>query len=604
MQLARTRVCGWVYVSICLACSPAGAALPPDFGRQQLQQAIEARGLKPERFNVVTEHSMVLPADGFSIQGHLIRGGNLRGIMYGLLEAAAQIRAAGGLKSVQAAPALAVRGVRWVRPLPADPALLFQALARARFNRFVVADSGLSAAELRRAAEAAASCGIDFGIAPGAEGALRDLIAGIPQLKSVEAQPNEANLRDLTSAGRLLTLDLDGTNLTEEGLEAARLSHLPLQVAVKPGQFGDFLRKPEVSQRSRPWQVIWRLDAGFTAGPETVRSAVPWLSRSGAQGFEIEVSSSPPPLFFELWGRLSYNPKEPDSLFLAQLNLPAARGVEALQALDAAAALPPVRQMQLLSNLLDSPAADPWQASPNEAARLALAGVAAAKSRPLERVSRFEQAARKLESASGFLPELKPLAVQARIAALRLAAADHLAWAKAAGDPGALAAAIQETEAAQALEPESPVLRLDLEQLRALHIRQTDQPIPSRHPRSVARPAVTHQPPARVMPGQPLVLALKVWPVVNIRTVRLHWRPMNSSLQWRVLESAPSRPVFIVPASEVTAARDIEYFFEVLHTLGSGWFLPELRPGIGWQTYVAETAVSAGEMSGEDKRQG
>lgn len=581
-----------------LAGLAAGAASPVDFGRKEFDSAIEARGLKPERFRIVTEQSMALPADGFSIQGNLIRGGNLRGIMYGLLEASAQVRASGRLRQVQASPALAVRGVRWLAPLPEDPAPLFQSLARARFNRFVAVAEGASAEALKRAADAAASHGLDFGVAAGPVSSPQSVIAAIPSLKFIEVEPAEANLAEITRAGRLITLGLDAAALREEGFQAARASRLPLQVIVRPGMYDDYLRKPEVSERSRPWEVIWRLKLPCAAGPKTVRAAVLWMARGQSQGFELEVRSIPAPVFLEIWGRLAYDPEEPDSVLLALMNVPAQKGGEALAALDAAAVMDEEHAQRPLEELLDRPREDPWHASPNEAARLRLLGESSAKSRPMERVAQLREAARRLENSSGILKELKPLGLQARLLAHRLAAADQLAWAKAAGDRDALAAALREAEAALALSPETGVLKDDLAQLNSLRVEPPAARIPARSPGAVARPALDHKPAQRAVAGQPLQLAVRIWPLANVSAVRLHWRPMNSKAAWQILEAPPSRPVFTIPASSVVLSHDIEYFFEILDNAGSGWFLPAPQPLAGMGAFAVETAAPVVPQSG------
>ncbi len=126
--------------------APALAAGPLDFGLQEYRKALEARGLKPEAYPVLPEYSMVLPHDGFSIMGNLIRGGSQRGIMYGLLEAAAQIRRQGRLSPAKVEPATQMRGIRrflhnadleqaWYHDRDYWQAF-FQMLARNRFNRF------------------------------------------------------------------------------------------------------------------------------------------------------------------------------------------------------------------------------------------------------------------------------------------------------------------------------------------------------------------------------------------------------------------------------------------------------------------------------------
>jgi hypothetical protein len=306
MQLSKSFL-------VLLAALQSHAASPVDFGRREFLAALEARGLSPDRFRIVTEHSMVLPSDGFAIQGYLIRGGNLRGIMFGLIEAAAQIRKFGMLRPVKAIPAIPVRGIRWTQPLPADPAALFATLARARFNRFVVAYPDAAFDELRKAADAAVAHGIDFGVALLPAAAPGEFLAAIPQLKFIEAVPTEANLGEITAAGRLLTLDLNAETLTEPLLEAALSSLIPLQVIAASGSTGFFLRQPAVADRDRPWQVIWRVQPTSNSDAATIRAALPGFTVSQTQGFELEVPPSPGADFYELWGRLAYNPEEPSA---------------------------------------------------------------------------------------------------------------------------------------------------------------------------------------------------------------------------------------------------------------------------------------------------
>lgn len=116
-------------------------------------------------------------------------------------------------------------------------------------------------------------------------------------------------------------------------------------------------------------------------------------------------------------------------------------------------------------------------------------------------------------------------------------------------------------------------------------------PAPERNPGVVTRPSLEHTPPPRAIAGQPLALSVSIWPLANVSVVRLHWRPMNSKLAWQVLEASPSRPVFTIPASSVVLTHDIEYFFEILHNLGSGWFLPAPLPLAGMGAFAVETAA-------------
>ena len=77
----------------------------------------------------------------FRIQGQTVFGGDLRGLMYGLHEAARQIREEGRLRPGKHAPAYAVRGVRLRREdLPKNDALrsFLALLASMRFNTVFV----------------------------------------------------------------------------------------------------------------------------------------------------------------------------------------------------------------------------------------------------------------------------------------------------------------------------------------------------------------------------------------------------------------------------------------------------------------------------------
>ena len=130
------------------AAGPARAGGPAEFGLSELRAAMEQRGLSRQRLPILTEYSMVLPHDGFSILGNIIRGGSQRGLMYGLLEAAAQIRRQGRLSPAKGEPATPIRGIRWfVHNAELEAGwyhdrehwqAFFQMLARNRFNRFTL----------------------------------------------------------------------------------------------------------------------------------------------------------------------------------------------------------------------------------------------------------------------------------------------------------------------------------------------------------------------------------------------------------------------------------------------------------------------------------
>ena len=95
--------------SISLLLSVISAAGPSDFGRRELQQALDERGLTTY---IEADVAISAKPDSFEIHGTGVTGGDRRGLMYGLIEAAEQIRAAGKLKPLRKTPWVAVRGVR------------------------------------------------------------------------------------------------------------------------------------------------------------------------------------------------------------------------------------------------------------------------------------------------------------------------------------------------------------------------------------------------------------------------------------------------------------------------------------------------------------
>ncbi len=68
---------------------------PVDFGLDELQRAIAAKGLKPGAVRVALEVAPSVKPESFQIAPGRISGGDRRGLLYGLLEAAEQIRAKG-----------------------------------------------------------------------------------------------------------------------------------------------------------------------------------------------------------------------------------------------------------------------------------------------------------------------------------------------------------------------------------------------------------------------------------------------------------------------------------------------------------------------------
>jgi len=280
------------------------AAGPVEFGKAELDAALAARSMNPRALRIKMEVG-VEPPETWHIAPGLITGGDLRGLMYGLLEAADQIRATGHLKKAQGAPALAVRGVRW---MPDDAALtltpaarenwtaLFRTLARSRFNRFHLSHPHVfeHLDTVAFLSETAAESGIEFalGLSAAADGpsgdelkaALSKALKDCPAIRSVQlsmdAEPAMFALRAVEDAGRRLTVEAPADSA--EVVRAAAGAHLPVRVAALfPGE------APE--HRSNPffWQVA--LPDSAAAAASLYQSLVAKTIASGAAGFEIDL---------------------------------------------------------------------------------------------------------------------------------------------------------------------------------------------------------------------------------------------------------------------------------------------------------------------------
>ena len=308
---------------------------PVEFGRSELDRAIAARRLNPRFFSIKTQVA-VDPAESYRIVPGLITGGDLRGLMYGLLEAAEQVRKSGRLQKVEATPGMAIRGARvtiedfaadleWFHGREQWPAL-FRTLAIGRFNQFQIAVPDLAGAALERNLDAlhfisdtAAEYGIDFtlgvGIRQALEGpdlyaALVKVLAACPAIRGVrlrmDAEPAKDAIRAIQETGRRVTVELPEDAQAIAGLAAA--AGLPVRFSAP---------YPGAGRPAKGTQFFWELgpppDAG---GPELTR-LVNKLAGTGASGFELELPAAlfgKAPDTVPAWlslGRLAYEVIEP-----------------------------------------------------------------------------------------------------------------------------------------------------------------------------------------------------------------------------------------------------------------------------------------------------
>ena len=340
----------------------------------------------------------------------------------------------------------------------------------------------------------------------------------------------------IRDAGRPVYLDLRAWAVANDMIEAAEQVGVPVRVSTKywaedvgrpyqpaetfPGySYGNFLEKPQSDKpRRHPfyWE-LWGLGSHrllLWGNPEFVRRAVPTFRLGGAVGFEID-----PPLaqkgfgnapgewgiftpaqkdrafwkweferywlFYQLWGRLSYDPKTSDSLWLGELQRRfGAAAPDMLEAYRAASGVineivaahladpnmyiwPEINPGGLIDAYRDVLPSD-WRtiASIPEAVDFRIRHEASAKQTPAQTAALLNGLAQRTEEAAGKAgkkipagnaewrstqPDFDVLALLARYHALKQTAADQTAYFDASGDRAALDSAIRDVTKAIAV---------------------------------------------------------------------------------------------------------------------------------------------------------
>ncbi|MGB9605821.1 MAG: hypothetical protein ACPL88_08090, partial [Bryobacteraceae bacterium] len=383
-------------------------------------------------------------------------------------------------------------------------------------------------------------------IGPYSYAALRRILAACPGIRSIQVRTDAESgiaredqipfyrdwvFRAIREAGRRVTLDLRAWSLARGMIDAAQASGVPLRVSTKywaehlgrpyqpaetfPGySYLDLLKKP------RPYEFFWEVWALGShrlllwGDPDYVRRAVPTFRLSGTAGFEID-----PPLaqkgygnrpgkwgiftaahrdeawwkweferywfFYLLWGRLSYDPKTLEAVWLDEFQRRFGSAAQAaLEAYRAASGVlneivavhmadpnmylwPEVNPGGLIDAYIEVRPSD-WRmvAAIPEAVENRLKGIASAKQTPLETAARLQQIADSIQQAIARVraqpkppsrewlasePDFQVLAHLARYHAHKQLAAYELAWHYRTADEAALKRARREIEAAQGI---------------------------------------------------------------------------------------------------------------------------------------------------------
>jgi hypothetical protein len=325
----------------------AALAGPVDFGRQEYQRALAEKKLPQQRFRIQTEVSNDSP-EAFRIVGSRVSGGDVRGLMYGLLEAADQIRSRSRLAAVKASAAIGIRGVRL--PVHAEDLEtewfssttywneIFATLARSRFNRLnLVFGQGAvlgprAAAAIRTIAKTALNYSVDLAIsiesaAIGPDASeMRGMLANSPAIRSVQwltgspedppASFPDALLGAVARAGRRVTLEVPSEEAVPGLVAKFTARTVPWRSTEKyaPGS--------AKASHAADSEVVWTIPAANQedrTNPGFARAVVADMARLDAAGLEIDgplpVTSEANQRFYLLWGRLSYDPKTPDSVW-------------------------------------------------------------------------------------------------------------------------------------------------------------------------------------------------------------------------------------------------------------------------------------------------
>jgi hypothetical protein len=354
----------WTNFAACAVACTACAG-PIDFAVADYNAALASRNLKWKvKYDVTLDPPETYRVEPYAYGGAHISGGDLRGLMYGLLDAADQIRSTGRLKPSRGAPATAIRAIRrFARDDVADWHLYFETLSRDRFNRFtlIFTDPPADLDRLRAISQTAADYAVDFTLALWYEPdqSLEKILAACPMIRTIEIRTASHDLeryrtlvfKPLLDAGRRIALDPD----------------------------------PELAGAAQQEGVALRTDP-------------PFAFESWPPNFEIEAPADfeTHAEFYWLWGRLGYDPKSKP-----------AHGENADEFRIAS------QIIALLAMAKGGP--NDWVATAPETA-------ASAKRRPLDLADSLAMAAAQLEPAA--LPDLQLLAMLARDEATKIRAAN------------------------------------------------------------------------------------------------------------------------------------------------------------------------------------
>ncbi|MBK5290437.1 MAG: hypothetical protein JJE04_01920 [Acidobacteriia bacterium] len=477
---------GWAALVVLL--SLPLAAGPREFGIAQFHAALAERGLKPERFRLRFELNHD-PPQAWRIAPSRITGGDLGGLMYGLMEAAAQIRASGKLTPASGFAFMKVRSVRVRVPEQFadklnEPWLLFLArLAQDRFNRLhiIIEHPDRHEEFLRDLAREAAGYAIEVEprlwrpASPG-NGTKPGSLLPIAAPSGVWADP-------LSVRATLAQADLDG----HQGFEVEA-----------PGPDGPYGH-----------QLWGRL--GYDPGIK---------DKVFLQDFETRFGKEAAPDLWEAFTNASrfFQLAQPSRRFFATPGEAARARLD----LTPTARIAPIT----LASALYGYALRAQQALDRAKTKL---GEGHAEWKEVE-------------------PGLRKQVTATRLLARSLTIDDFAATFRLTGNDSALYAVRRLTLAATKLAEELGE-KYTPPSLDESSIRGSG---PLRYPESVPLPEMLHKMPKRLVSGEPVTLSLTFSSPRHIRSVRLHYATSGVPLEFHTMEASPGSASFqVIPAGRL-----------------------------------------------------
>lgn len=537
-----------------LVCASARGG-PVDFGVAEFNAAAAGRNLKWKvKYELTIDPPETYRIEPYKYGGAHVTGGDLRGLMYGLLDAAEQLRTTGHIKQTKGAPVIPIRGIRmFIRAADLDGfdwLTYFNTLARDRFNRFtlVFLDSPFSdTSKLSAISEKAAEFGIDFTLGvwehtPPPSGAsvresLYAILASCPLIRTVQVRSDstdfdfyrEAYVKPLHALGRRVALQPLGSLADPAFLKTVTDGGVALYF--EPGG----------------WPPGFQVDL-----PEFKSHA----------------------LLYWMWGFLGYDPQA-RLASLGAAGSPQELGTAArvIALLAQSEVADPDAYANPAGAFLPLAVSDPndWLATIPEAAQNRLGHVASAKRTPLDLADALLETAAPLDRSS--LPDVQWLARWARYEAHNLRARNSLELFELTHDPEQLNRAEKDFKSALSYSDLAEA-RVGLDRVDADRKKNESsaiQEIPPL-PKTPAPAVITHVPVKTARAGEPVPVSLQLGSLKEVRAVRLHYRSAASGAgsSETIERPAAASITFSIPP----ANGDLIYFFEIL-TREAGWFEPD-----------------------------